>query len=444
MDAAALETLRITNPWLERPELFPKAAAPRVPAQWVPRLTPGMTRWPVKGQAHLLVGARQVGKSSLMWSWLTQRGRAPLYVNCEELSLRAWCRSPARVLTDVAGLVRPDQPIFLEEAQHLDETGLFVKGLIDGGLPNPLFVTGSSAFHLHARTRESLAGRAVRQALHPLSVAELALTLPDLPPILARQRLHELCLTHVVRGGYPGAWTSDEPEALLARLVEAFVIRDASDLFRIQHIDAFRRLLLLLAGQTGNLINASEWASLCGVSRDTVNAYIDILTDTWLVHVVPPFVGGKRAELTGRPKIYLRDTGILSAITRRALPFEEREDRGPLLECWVAGELRKHLSPLDPQDVLRFWRSTSGAEVDFVVERDFGLVGVEVKASAMEAPRLTRSARSFIEAYQPARLVVVNLSLDAEETVGGTRVLWRTPAAMAEAGALLNADPRRA
>lgn len=443
MDMPLLDTLRALNPWLADPARFPADAQRRVPSRWITRRTPGMERWPVRGLAHLVVGARQVGKSSLLWSWLVRQGRPPLFLNCEELLIRSWCRSAARLAFELPQVVSSDTPIFLEEAQHLEEPGLLVKGLIDGGLPNPLLVTGSSAFHLHARTRESLAGRAVRMALHPFSLGELASTLPTLPPLLRKQQLHELCLKHAVQGGYPAVWTGDAPMDTLRRLIEAFVIRDASDLFRIKHVDAFRRLLLLLAGQSGNLVNTSEWASLCGVSRDTIQSYLDILVDSWMVQVLPPFAGGRRAELTGRPKIYLCDTGVQSALLRRELPFEEREDRGPLLESWVAGELRKHLSPLDPMDTLHYWRSSSGAEVDFVLERPGGLLALEVKAAPMREPKLSRSARSFIEAYQPATFVVVNLGLDHEGELGRTRVLWRRPELMADLPPLLegHAEP---
>jgi hypothetical protein len=150
------------------------------------------------------------------------------------------------------------------------------------------------------------------------------------------------------------------------------------------------------------------------------------------VRVVRPFVGGRRAELTHRPKVYLADSGLRNAIVRQFDPVETRADRGALFELWVAGELAKRLSPLSPTDVLRFWRSRSGAEVDFVVERPVGLHAFEAKATALRRPELSRSARSFIEAYQPRRFVVVNFSLAATERLGETDVWWVPPEAFAD------------
>ena len=108
-----------------------------------------------------LSGPRQAGKSTLVWSYLRTLTR-PLFLNLEEPSFRMWCRSAAGFLADLSELGSPPDAIFLEEAQHLDEAGLFVKGLVDARLGSPIVVTGSSSFHLMARTRESLAGRARR------------------------------------------------------------------------------------------------------------------------------------------------------------------------------------------------------------------------------------------------------------------------------------------
>ena len=432
MDALQQEVLLAANPWIEQPDTFDPATAHRVPEPFLPRVVRGMDDWPLAGKAHVLVGARQVGKSTLLWRWFRERDTPPLFINAEEPAIRSWCRSPALVLADLRGLVTPDTPVFIDEAQHLGEAGLLIKGLIDGGLPNPLFVTGSSSFHLRALTRESLAGRAARYVLHPFSLAEIGAVETDQPPLLRVRTLRQAALRQAVDGSYPEVWFSADARRVLSQLVEAFVVRDASDLFRIQHLEAFRRLLSLLAGQAGNLVNASEWANVCDVSRGTVVNYLDILQECNVAHIVRPFVGGKRAELTSRPKLYLCDNGIRNVLARQLTPFSERVDRGVLLESWVGAELRKRLDPLHPMDELRFWRTGSGAEVDFVLTRPDGLVGIEVKATEMRRPRLSRSARSFIEAYAPARFVVLNLGHVGQDRIGATEVRWIGPEWLAE------------
>lgn len=431
MDTSTLAFLRLSNPWLDRPELGGEFIARHLPPRILPRLRVGED-WPVPGKAHLLIGARQVGKSTFLWDLFRRLRRAPLLLNAEEPSVRAACRSAVALAADLGALLAPEVPVLLEEAQHLEEAGLLIKGLTDLALPNPIFVTGSSSYHLRARTRESLAGRAVRAQLHPFSFAELAGDLSAEPPLLRASHLRERCLRQAVVGGYPEAWLSEHPADVLLRLREAFILRDASDLQRVRNLDAFRRLLRLAATQVGSLVNLAEWAAITGVSRPTVAAHLDILEECHLVRRVPPFAGGKRAELTHDPKVYFCDNGLLCSVLGRTERFEERTDRGPLLENLVGAELLKHLDPLGPLDALRFWRSKAGAEVDFVLERPDGLVGVEVKAS--EAPRraLSRSSRSFLEAYRPARFYVVGLGAEGQERVGGCEIRWVGPERVGE------------
>ena len=426
MDPQVLAIIRATNPWLERPRAFGAHLDQKLAAsEWIPRTVPAMSDWPVAGTAHLLVGARQVGKSSHLLRWLGRVGPPPLVLNAEEPTIRAWLGSPALVLDGVRSVVTADRPVVIEEAQHVADAGLLTKGLIDYGLPNALYVTGSSSFHLLSKTRESLAGRAARALMHPLSLAELSGRHAHFPPALRAARVADDAVRLCLYGGYPDAFRANEPIPVLTRLLEAFVLRDASDLFRIRHLDAFRKLALLISRQTGQLVNTAEWASLCGVSRDTIDSYVDLLRESQLVHTVSPFAGGKRSELTRRPKLYFCDNGLYGTLQQSFLPLSHRPDSGALVEAFVAGELRKHLSPLEPSDTLRYWRSTSDAEVDFVVERRDGLHAFEVKASELQRPTLTRSAHSFIAAYAPARFTVVNLSLTADQDVGETRVQWR-------------------
>ena len=434
MDADLLALLELGNPWLTEPGRFPDEMSRRVPEHWIPRAREGDLHWPVPGKANLLVGARQVGKSSLLWRRCVERGTPPLFVNAEEPAIRQWSRSPTRVLADLRGLLRPGMPVLIDEAQLLPDAGLLCKGLIDGGLQAELWVAGSSAFHLRARTRESLAGRAARAVLHPLSLGEVAADLADSPPLLRDHGVRRRALEHMVRGGYPAVWLAQDPTPVLRSLLEAFVIRDASDLFQVQHLDAFRRLLQLVAGQVGSLSNRSEWAAICEISGDTVRHYLDLLAETHVVYQAQPFAGGKRAELTSRPKVYFSDCGLRNIILRRMEPFEARVDpvdRGAVFESWVGGELRKHLSPLLPGDELRYWRTRSGAEVDFVIPRPDGLLAYQAKATRLKRPTLSRSARSFIEAYQPRAFHVVNLELEAAERLGATEVRWLPPEALA-------------
>lgn len=232
--------------------------------------------------------------------------------------------------------------------------------------------------------------------------------------------------------------TSIDPRRELATLVEAFVVRDASDRFRIRHTAALRKILELAASQVGNLVNLSEWAALSNVSNDTVADYCRLLEETHLLRLVRPFVGGKRAEITSARKVYFLDNGIRNQLFGGFQATGERADRGALLENFAFTELAKAVHPL--LDGLSTWRSKAGAEVDFVVEHQGRLLACEVKAGDSRGS-LSRSARSFIEAYQPEQFLIVNRAAWPEVFVGTTQVRFvRVDELSGEVEAFLNAE----
>ncbi|MFH1435343.1 MAG: ATP-binding protein [Pseudomonadota bacterium] len=420
------------NPWLENDELWEQSLVKNLPETYIPRtMEKGLASEGLRpSRAALVVGPRQSGKSTLLWHLGRARKLRLLLVNCEEKAVRELAASPAVFLREMESFISRSSSIFLEEVQHLDDAGLFIKGLVDRKPGVPILVTGSSGYDMRSRTRESLAGRAARFRLLPLSLREAGGHLMDLPGPARALRMEEAWRAMTVSGGYPEVWTSgssDTKELLLSRLVESFLIRDASDLYRIARPDAFRKVIKLLAGQTGNLVNMSEYASICSVSADTVASYTGILEDAHVICLLRPFVGGKRAEVKLHPKAYYIDCGLRNAVLGMFGKWEARPDKGPLLETWVFGELLKSSAP---RSELFYWRSKSGAEVDFVVQSGGGLAGIEVKAEAMRRPKISRSSRSFIEAYRPADFYVVNTNLEHAERLGGTTVHWVRPHTM--------------
>jgi predicted AAA+ superfamily ATPase len=426
MDRDLQNILLRDNPWIEDPGALGRWLASHLPETFIPRhiLETAGRRWRESDRAHLVVGPRQAGKSTAIWAHLEAAGEPALFIDCEQSLVQQWCRAAPLFLADLEKIAPPPGvTLFFEEAQHLENAGLFFKGIVDRGFGAPVLVTGSSSFHLGAKVRESLAGRATREQLLPLSFREVSHDLEDLSPIARSRTAEKRLVRHLAYGGYPDVWLGDTPEALLADLVEAIILRDASDLFRIGRPDAFRRLLRLAAGQVGNLVNLSEWASILGISRDTVASYLEILEAGHVVAMVPPYAGGRRSELTKTPKIFLIDNGIRNHLVHDFQPPADRVDSGPTVENWVFGELRKTL-PLELD--IHFWRSTSKAEVDFVVDTGSAIVGLEVKGGAMGRPSIPRSARSFIEAYRPKHFLMISTDRFDPEHIGTTEVAWIT------------------
>ncbi len=423
MNRDILQRILQLNPWLTAPKAWGEEIERRLPADYFDRSSSLAS--PVQpGNAQLIVGPRQAGKSTLVWHEL--RGRSPesvLFLNAEERLVQRWCESAAGLLADLVTEFPTVRTLFIDEAQHLDEAGLLVKGLVDARRGLEILVTGSSSFHLAARTRESLAGRAERTVLLPFSIAEVSDHRAPVVPAARRQETLDRCRRLTIWGGYPGAWCSTGPERVLSNLVEAFVLRDASDRYRLQRPDAMRTLLQLAAGQVGQAVNLSEWASIAGISAPTVREYLSILEESWILKLVPAFAGGKRREITSAARVHFYDPGLRNCLLGAfSDDLQRRPDRGALMECVTFAELAKTLPSAWN---VRYWRAKGGAEMDFVLSRGARLVGVEVKAGV--PPGLTRSMRSFIDAYAPSDVLIVTGRDHRLESIGleeRTRV-WR-------------------
>ena len=255
MDPGLLDRLRQTNPWLFGGARVGETPVSTSPSGWLDRTQVDPRSLLEPGRAHLVVGPRQAGKSSLAWSVLRGLSR-PLFLNLEEPILKQWCASPAGFLAETSAL-GPLDALFLEEAQRLAEAPLFIKGLVDLRPSFPILVTGSASFHLLGRTRESLAGRASRHLLLPFSLAEVSPPRGSHGPAVFEAFRREALKRQLRIGGYPEAWLSPAPERVLGDLVQAFVLRDASDLFAVDRLDAYQTVLRLAAGQVGSLANLS-------------------------------------------------------------------------------------------------------------------------------------------------------------------------------------------
>jgi len=421
MDPITFQILLAHNPWLEVPEEWPETVGKHLPRPYVPRAL-SLALKDERNKINLIIGPRQSGKSTFIWHHLSTQSDPFLLINCEEQSCRNLCESPGLFLREIQEITSKRPGLFFEEIQHLPEAGLFLKGLVDLRPDVPVFVTGSSSYHLKSKTRESLAGRAMRYYLLPFGLAELS---PEnAPSFIIKQKKEEIIKDVVLWGGYPEVFLSHNRQAVLAQLVEAFVLRDASDVYRIKRPDAFRKLLSLAASQVGNLVNFSNWAENTGVSVTTVMEYINIMAESHIVKLIKPFVGGKRAEITSTPKIYFLDNGLRNFLFGGFTSLDQRADFGALVENLVLSELCKHTHPL--LDSILYWRSSSGAEVDFIIRKSDSILAFEVKAGSLKRPTITKSLRSFIQAYRPDKAIIFNDTLQDRLEIEKTTILFDT------------------
>lgn len=423
MDPEIRNRILDLNPWIEHSETFATESKLRMPETFIPRNLDS-SEFDNPERAKLIIGPRQAGKSTYIWSLLqNKKANELLFLNGEEYLVQKWCDSSIGMLRDIQHLFPQVRTVFIDEAQHIENAALLIKGLIDSRSVLNLLVTGSSSFHLIDRTRESLAGRAERRVLLPFSIDEIVHHPPASSPAIIDRRRQQIVERQMLQGGYPGVWFHENPRRELGNLVEAYILRDASDLFRIRRPEAFRKMLQLAAGQVGQMINHSEWASQLSISSNTVREYLNILQETWILYQLPAFAGGKRREISSASRIHFFDMGLRNALIGAFDDnIRQRPDRGALAEGLTFCELFK---AKPPGWSIQYWRAKGGAEVDFVLSFAQRKIGFEVKAG--QANKLSRSARSFIDAYSPEAFVLVTsdhiASMKLEKT--GQTALYR-------------------
>lgn len=360
--------------------------------------------------AVLVNGARQAGKSTLVQSSEVAEGGRH-YLTFDDLGILAAVRSDPNGF--LAGL---PLPVTLDEVQHAPELFPVIKAAIDRRRqPGQFLLTGSANVLLLPKISESLAGRMEILTLWPFSQGEMRNHLESFVDSLfspkptdwsgKTQRIEpEGLLELLVAGGYPPAVDRHSParrDAWFRSYVLTMLQRDIRDLANIADSTAIPRLLSVVAARAGSLLNFADLSRTMALPQTTLKRYFALLEGTFLVQLLRPWARnlGKRAIQT--PKVYLNDSGLLAYSLAATVDRLKAEGAlaGAILENFVMMELRKQCSWSTARPEIFFWRTTSGVEVDFVLEDRAGkVVGVEVKAAATLGSQDTRGLRELADA----------------------------------------------
>ncbi|MBW2264003.1 MAG: DUF4143 domain-containing protein [Deltaproteobacteria bacterium] len=193
--------------------------------------------------------------------------------------------------------------------------------------------------------------------------------------------------------------------------------RDVVDFLGVRNASGFNDLVRVLAGQAGGLVNYSALSSLAGVDVKTVRSYLEILEQTYVIHIQRPYATNPRKEIRKSPKCPFVDNGLLNAAMGDFSPLEDSSDPGPLLDNLVVSEISKATDART-----RYWRTTSGAEVDVIVQHPDRVVPIEVKSVHLRRPVLGRGFRSFLVKYEPERAFILHRGARFQDKTGKTLV----------------------
>lgn len=383
-------------------------------------------------------GARQVGKTSILMYLQTQLeevGERTFYFDLEDTRFVSLLDRGVDEFVlylgeqgfDLPALKKSNKKLFvmIDEVQYLANPSSFLKLLADHHKYLKAIVSGSSSFSIKSKFKDSLVGRTVNFEIYPLSFPEF-LAFRNVPFTLAERftetktnELKTLYREFAAYGGYPKiVLTSDVSmkERYLQQIIDTYIRKDIRDLADIKDVNKFNRLLEILASQSGNLLNVSELCVTCSLARETVERYLFILEQTYILRLVRPFARNIRSELTKTPKIFFFDTGLMQMLWLKQL---QKEIIGAVFETSIFAELVKRHGT----DNIFYWRTQDKQEIDFIVRSGKDAIPLEAKLSF---PRTIPSALVFFkDKYKSKNHWLI--SLDGNAAQPGFIHPWQLP-----------------
>ena len=367
-------------------------------------------------------GARQVGKTTLLKIIIhALKNKENInssnlhYFDLEDVSYLALCNSGVDNLLKYISVPKNTQNrffIFIDEIQYLDNPTNFLKIFHDHHPECKLIVSGSSSFDIKKKFKDSLVGRTVDFELFTLDFDEFLtfknenINLSDLNYLsldIVREKLNNLFSEFLIYGGYPKIVLESsvkKKETYLKQIINTYIKKDIKDLANIKNISRFNNLLKILSSQTGNLLNVTELSNTIGISRQTVDDYLFILENTYVIKKINPFFQNIRTELTKMPKLFFEDTGLLNIL--RYGTFVDNID-GQLLENGIFSILRRNIN----SEFINFWRTKQKTEIDFVINLNTKIFPIEVKLSYPR--KAIKTINYFLKEYNIKKGAVVSL-----------------------------------
>lgn len=324
-----------------------------------------------KGKAIILIGARQVGKSTLFSEISKSIDGGVLSLNCDDPETRALLADAN--LSEIRLLIGNNKTVIVDEAQRVTGIGLTLKIIVDHFKEVQLLVTGSSSFELHNQLEETLTGRKYEYHLFPVSTGELLRTGGLL---MVRQTLEQ----RLIYGSYPEIVSNPgDAKDLLMSMAGSYLYKDILSMEGIRKPALLEKLLVALALQMGSEVSYNELGQTIGSDSKTVEKYIDLLEKCFIVFRLPAISRNMRTELKKSRKVFFYDNGIRNAVLQHFAPLSLRSDVGALWENFVIAERIKknHYEGRYPK--YYFWRTTSQQEIDFVEEEDGVFDAFEMK-----------------------------------------------------------------
>ena len=349
------------------------------------------------GKAIIVIGARQVGKSTLFKMILAKHDCKTLLLNCDEPEVKDMLSGINTA--ELRLLIADNRIVVIDEAQRVEDIGMTLKRITDNFPDVQLLVTGSSSFELQNRLNEPLTGRKFEYHLYPISTAEM---MQSQGLLGVKQTLEQ----RLIFGSYPDVLNhADDAKELLMNLTDSYLYKDLLSLESVRRPVLLGKLLTAIALQVCSEVSYNELAQTVGTDNKTVEKYIDLLEKCYIIFRLNGFNRNLRTELKKGKKIYFYDNGIRNAILQNFAPLSLRQDAGALWENFIISERIKANQYSGRYVNSYFWRTTQQQEIDYVEESDGRFSVFEMKWNPRRAN--TQFPSSFLMAYDVKEKVVV-------------------------------------
>lgn len=347
-------------------------------------------------KAIIIMGARQVGKSTLL-KMILDNSNDTLWLNGDDTDVQEMFRNISS--TRLRAIIGNNKIIVIDEAQRITDIGLRIKLITDQMTGVQVIATGSSSFELASKVNEPLTGRKREFRMFPFSFREMVQHTSFLDEL--RMLPHRL-----VYGYYPEIVSSEGDEKILLKeLSDSYLYKDILSFENINKPDKLSRLLRALALQIGCQVSYSEVGNLIGLDSKTVERYVDILERAYIIFRLGSFSRNMRNELKSSRKIYFWDTGIRNAVIGNFAQIENRNDVGELWENFIIAERLKQNAYNGSFASIGFWRTKQQKEIDYIEEENSKLHAFEFKWNEKKAK--TKCPDAFASAYPEATFTII-------------------------------------
>lgn len=351
--------------------------------------------WFGKGKVLVLVGARQVGKTTMLKE-ISSGLSDVLWLNADQQNVRSRLNNPS--LQDIQDTIGNYKVVIIDEVQRIENAGLLLKLMADNFKEVQFIATGSSALEIADQIFEPLTGRQILFHLDPFGLSELYKSKSPF-------EIEEELPFHLVYGNYPEICVNrDDARTLLENLAQQYLYKDVLIWKDIRKPDLLDELLKLLAYQIGSEVSVNELANQLKVKSETVESYISLLEQSFVIYRMKSYSTNARKEVSKMSKIYFWDNGIRNSVINDFRDLSARNDHGELFENFIISERMKMNAWSKNTAKSYFWRNYNQMEVDYVEFDGDDLKAFEMKWNTNKVYKVTKA---FLNLYPHASTSII-------------------------------------